>query len=177
MLLIYILIIAGCRDKEWKCNNDKCIAPCYRHDGDNDCGDNSDEATFNGRLYLIQGGITDLSEYIYSYTGYSRLARPKRDIIIEVDSEGLKIRDRTTKNVLYNHMVGDITYVIILKSDGSYIRYLHKDSMNGYKDYVFNNLEGTKVLTGMKELFKGTSFTEVDGYYWNFHGYTVYQLN
>ena len=43
MLLIYILIIAACISSEWKCDNDKCIKASYRNDGDNDCGDWSDE--------------------------------------------------------------------------------------------------------------------------------------
>ena len=47
----------SCTGYQWQCYNDKCIPSSYRCDGDNDCGDNSDE--------------TDCCKFQYSAIGLS----------------------------------------------------------------------------------------------------------
>ena len=55
-LLIIVAFSGQCLASQYRCANERCIPASYVNDGDNDCGDMSDESN---REYS-QGGFTEL---------------------------------------------------------------------------------------------------------------------
>ena len=61
--LFYVLLPTGsCEVGKWECDNKNCIRTGYKCDGDNDCGDNSDENDceykhFGTKQFWINKGI------------------------------------------------------------------------------------------------------------------------
>lgn len=58
--LRFLLLIAvenTCGSNYFRCNNGKCIPVSLKCDGENDCGDHSDEVIFiiNNMYYIIMG--------------------------------------------------------------------------------------------------------------------------
>ena len=66
-ILVYILIfcytdfapltmnVIPCESNEFRCDNKKCVLQSWRCDGENDCGDNSDES--NCRMYIARAKL------------------------------------------------------------------------------------------------------------------------
>jgi hypothetical protein len=52
----------SCKDNYMKCDNARCVRERYRCDGDNDCGDMSDERNCGGSSSSPQGSETNFPD-------------------------------------------------------------------------------------------------------------------
>jgi len=112
-------------------------------------------ATFNGRLDYIEEGITDLSAWINSGDYGSRTRIDRKDIVLEVTSDGVKIIDANSKVQLYLHEHINLRYVAVYTSSKSDLFYLVGTPEEGYQRFHFNGLGGSadKVLEAIKSIW------------------------